>query len=215
MAGAVTIKFGPNEGRRIAKPNNFDSIESEDDKNAVAVTCIAMLRTLDDISYMEVEGTTSCGSFWILSAYGWRKRPTPEDVSAIRAQAPNVDIETVFVMNSKESIFHTGLCAKFGAIVVHVRKWGAVPLLSSFSFADDRKTEILHARNVKSASTSLIPVKGGKRLTPKKKVKAIMKNRSFMTRVWDSLLGVSPEGVLQTIGQETDLQSNAFRSLDE
>lgn len=224
--GKVPVEMGPNKGRYITKPGNFDVISSEADRRTAVAIFVALITTMEDVDHIEVEGLTGDKKYWVLCAYGCPRRVIEKDRRQIDKQVDGNSIATVFTDVSRSSRY--SFVTRCNAIVVHMKNTARVHHSIDSMLAvprEDRYDSLLSSSPPPLASTQSFDAstRGGtptqlgyhrksvpiKRLMPmsrRKHAKKVIKSRGAFDKLIDWAVGVTEDDIVSAIvqGEEED-----------
>lgn len=218
----LKIPFGIYEGMEIKKPERFDLIRSEEDKKqAVAVFASFVQRA--GVRFIEVDSQTEDGRGWLLAGYGLPDgAPTVDQLNKIKEDNTRVLIGVWFNNAKKSRYSHDGWNFT-GAILALIQKTNShepvikeIPEIESKyqkkfepePEKNERYEKILRKRT-NSSSSSLPLSKKTKPKKDKERVKKILENRSFLTKIADWAIGVTKDDLKKTISSSSSSSSSS------
>jgi len=219
--GKVPVEMGPNKGRYITKPGNFDVISSEADRRTAVAIFVALITTMEDVDHIEVEGLTGDKKYWVLCAYGCPRRVIEKDRRQIDKQVDGNSIATVFTDVSRSSRYSTVI--RCNAIVVHMKNTARVHHSIDSMLAvprEDRYDSLLSSSPPPLASTvsfdastastrhrKSVPIKRLLPMSRRKHARKVIKSRGAFDKLIDWAVGVTEDDIVSAIvqgGEEDD-----------
>lgn len=223
----LTIPFGIYEGREIKKPERFDLINSEEDKKQALVVFASFVQRAG-VKFIEVDGQTEDGQGWLLAGYGvGNSPPTIDKLTRIKDDCNSRVLVSVWWEPTKKSKYVSDGWRFTGAILAVIQKNNKYePMLKEIPDVkiqrnsefeeipekNERYEKILRKRlDTPSSSSSLSSLPLSKKTKPKKdkeRVKKILENRSFLTRITDWVVGITEDELEKSISPSSSSHSS-------
>jgi len=226
----LKIPFGIYEGREIKKPERFDLIRSEEDRKQALVVFASFVQRAG-VKIIEIDGETEDGRGWLLAGYGLSgKTPTIDQLNKIKDDNSRV-LVSVWWDNAKKSLYSYDGWKFTGAILAVIQKNSNYePVVKELPEVEtiyqkqfdpepdknERYDRLLRQRTTTSSSLPL-----SKKTKPKKdkeRVKKILKNRSFLTKIADWAIGITEDDLKKTVSsssQSSEIHNHREESSDD